>query len=156
MLPIGRRQSRSPCDAISLSNTTAEKPVFVLRPRLRPLRVWTPFDGLVYNIMAINPPIMFLVPLLMAVMIHPGGNFPAAILLATAFCAAQAIVYAFLASTMPRTGGDYYFQSRLLSSGIGAVFAFTPIVLGGVMWMAIAGWVAANVVVGPALSLSES
>jgi basic amino acid/polyamine antiporter, APA family len=84
----------------------------------------------------------------------PHASLPGAIIIAGLFCCAEAVVYAFLASSMPRSGGDYHFQSRLVSPGVGMVFAFTGVVLGGALWMAIAGWFAANVAVGPLLSIA--
>ncbi len=67
------------------------------------------------------------------------------------FCAAEALVYAYLAACMPRSGGEYYFQARILSTGTGSVFCFSAIVLGGTMWVAVTGWCAAQLAVGPLL-----
>ena len=56
-----------------------------------------------------------------------------------------------LASCMPRSGGEYYFQARIISTGAGSVFCFSAIVLGGTMWVAVTGWCAAHLAVGPLL-----
>ena len=69
------------------------------------------------------------------------------------FCLLESVVYAFLVSSMPRDGGDYVFQSRLLAGAAGSVFALTGTVLGGVLWVGIAGWFASRVVVGPFVAL---
>ncbi len=63
-------------------------------------------------------------------------------------------MYAFLVSTMPRDGGDYTFQSRLLGGAAGAVFAFAGVVVGGALWVAIAGWFASRIAVGPLIVLT--
>jgi amino acid transporter len=114
-------------------------------------REWGVSDALLYNLMTMNLAVMFTIPLLVALAFFPAGSLPVAILIAGLFCCAEAAVYAFLASSMPRSGGDYYFQSRLISPAAGTVFVFTAVVLGGALWMAIAGWFAARVAVGPLL-----
>jgi len=114
-------------------------------------QVWTRYDALLYNLMSMNPAVMLILPFLTAAAYYIGGSFIAAIALCGAFCCAEALVYAFLASSMPRSGGDYYYQTRLLSGTVGSVFGFACFVLGGTIWMAIACWLAANVAVGPAL-----
>jgi amino acid transporter len=76
-----------------------------------------------------------------------------AILICGAFCILEGITYAILTATMPRSGGDYIYQSRILSGGVGSVLAFTAIVSAGAMWMAIAGWFGSVLVVSPFLVL---
>lgn len=116
-------------------------------------RVWHPLDGLLYNLMTMNVVVMFSIPLLTAVAFYPTGSLPKAIIIALPFCLAQGLVYSFLASSMPRSGGDYHFQSRLISGSAATVFAFTGVVLSGAMWMAIGGWFASKVAVTPFLVL---
>jgi amino acid transporter len=114
-------------------------------------REWGTLDALLYNVMTMNLAVMFAIPLLTAVAFFPRGSLAWAIVIAGVFCCAEALVYAFLASSLPRSGGDYYFQSRLLAQGVGVTFAFAGVVLGGALWMAVAGWFAANVAVAPLL-----
>jgi len=114
-------------------------------------REWAVSDAFLYNLMTMNLAVMFTVPFLAALAFFPRGSLALAVLIAGLFCCAEAAVYAFLASSMPRSGGDYVFQSRLISPAVGTVFAFTAVVLGGALWMAIAGWFAAWVAVGPLL-----
>jgi len=128
-----------------------ETPLVILRQAPTVVREWAVSDAFLYNLMTMNLAVMFTVPFLAALAFFPRGNLPTAILIAGLFCCAEAAVYAFLASSMPRSGGDYVFQSRLISPAVGTVFAFTAVVLGGALWMAIAGWFAAWVAVGPLL-----
>lgn len=134
---------------------SGERPALVItvRPEPRVSREWGTFDALLYNLMTMNLAVMFTVPFLAAAAFYPRGSLPLAILIAGVFCCGQAMVYAFLASSMPKSGGDYYFQSRLVARGVGTVFSFTGVVLGGALWMAIAGWFAAHVAVSPLLSV---
>lgn len=126
--------------------------VLTLYPSRRVDRVWTPLDAFLYNLQVMNPIMGFALAFLTAFMIYPGGNWLLATAIAIGFCAAEAIVYAYLAACMPRSGGEYYFQARILSTGTGSVFCFSAIVLGGTMWVAVTGWCAAHLAVGPLLT----
>ncbi len=125
--------------------------VVTLHPSRRVERVWYPLDAMLYNMQVMNVLMGFALAFLTAYMIYPRGNWVIASLLAVVFCAAEALVYAYLAACMPRSGGEYYFQARILSTGTGSVFCFSAIVLGGTMWVAVTGWCAAQLAVGPLL-----
>lgn len=117
-----------------------------------PPRVWSPLDAFLYNLMTTNVAVSFGLPLIAgAAFYYPLRDMTMAILLAGAFCLTEALVYAFLVSSFPKNGGDYVFQRRLVSGPVGAVFAFTGVVVGGALWMAIAGWFASKIAVGPFL-----
>lgn len=141
---------RSPSSSPT-AEAAAGRPVILLRPAPQVARAWGKYDALLYNLMTMNLAVMFSIPILAAAAFYPRGSLPVAIVVAGVFCCAEAAVYAFLASSMPRSGGDYHFQRRLVSGSVASVFAFTGVVLGGAVWMAIAGWFAADVAVGPAL-----
>lgn len=125
--------------------------VVTLLPSRRVERVWSPFDALLYNAQVMNVLMGFALAFLTAFMVYPHGDWVVATGIAVAFCAAEALVYAFLAACMPRSGGEYYFQARILSTGTGSVFCFSAIVLGGTLWIAVSGWCAATFAVGPLL-----
>jgi len=116
-------------------------------------RSWSPFDGWTYNVLAMNVVVMIAFTYYTATYLFPGGSLVWAILICGAFCVLEGITYAILTATMPRSGGDYIYQSRILGGGIGSVLAFTAIVSAGAMWMAIAGWFGSTVVVAPFLVL---
>ena len=120
-----------------------------------PPTVWSPLDAFLYNLMTTNVAVFFGVPFIAgAAFYYPLRSLTLSIVIAGAFCVLEALVYAFLVSTMPRDGGDYTFQSRLLGSAAGAIFAFTGVVVGGALWVAIAGWFASRIAVGPLIVLS--
>ena len=125
--------------------------VLTLYPSRRVDRVWYPLDAMLYNMMVLNVVMGFALAFLTAYMIYPGGNWVVATAISAVFCAAEALVYAYLAACMPRSGGEYYFQARILSTGTGSVFCFSAIVLGGTMWVAVTGWCAAHLAVNPLL-----
>jgi amino acid transporter len=125
--------------------------VVTLHPSRRVERVWYPLDALLYNMMVMNVVMGFALAFLTAYMIYPRGSWVLATAVSVVFCAAEALVYAYLAACMPRSGGEYYFQARILSTGTGSVFCFSAIVLGGTMWVAVTGWCAAHLAVGPLL-----
>lgn len=130
-------------------------PQLRFRRAAQPPTVWSPLDAFLYNLMTTNIAVFFGVPFVAgAAFYYPVRSLTIATLIAGAFCVIEALVYAFLVSSLPRNGGDYTFQSRLLSNSVGATFAFTGIVVGGALWMGIAGWFASRVAVGPFLVLA--
>lgn len=138
------------------AGSSVGEPFLVLRATPRVERVWPPLDAFLYNAMTINAPIGLSVPFLVACMVHPNGSWVVATIVAAIVCATQAIVYALLVSTMPRSGGEYYFQSRILSRGIGSVVCLAALVLGGAIWVAVEGWFAAYLAIGPLLVVAST
>jgi basic amino acid/polyamine antiporter, APA family len=116
-------------------------------------RSWSPFDGWTYNVLAMNVVVMIGFTYYSATYLFPGGSLPWAILICGIFCILEGITYAILTATMPRSGGDYIYQSRILGGAIGSVISFTAIVSAGAMWMAIAGWFGSTLCVAPFLVL---
>lgn len=137
------------------ANTSRERaPVLWFRRAQEPPTVWSPLDAFLYNLMTTNVAVFFGVPFVAgAAFYYPLRSLMLSIVIAGVFCVLEALVYAFLVSTMPRNGGDYVFQSRLLGTAAGAVFAFSGVVVGGALWLAIAGWFASRVAVGPLIVL---
>jgi amino acid transporter len=121
----------------------------------QPPRVWGPLDAFLYNVMTTNIVVLFGVLLLAGASFYfPVGSLVVAVLIVGGFCLAEALVYAFLVSSMPRNGGDYVFQSRLVSKWLSAPLTLTGVVVGGAVWMAIAGWFASRVAIGPFLVMA--
>lgn len=114
-------------------------------------RVWYSLDALLYNMMVMNILMGFALAFLTACLLWPRGSWVVATAISAVFCSAEALVYALLGSSMPRSGGEYYFQARILSVGAGSVFCFSAIVLGGTLWVAVTGWCASHLAVAPLL-----
>lgn len=143
-----------PADRQGPSSTLPGAPILRFRRAQEPPTVWSPLDAFFYNLVTTNMTVFFGVPFIAgAAFYFPLRSLMLAIVIAGVFCIIEALVYAFLVSSMPRNGGDYTFQSRLLPGPIGAMFAFAGIVVGGALWMGIAAWFASRVAVGPFLVL---
>ena len=71
---------------------------------------------------------------------YPNASLTLGILITGVFTAFLAVVYAGLAAAMPRTGGDYIFQSRTIGGWIGFAIVMTMIGTFFFQWQAIGGW----------------
>jgi basic amino acid/polyamine antiporter, APA family len=88
------------------------------------LRGWSVWDGFIYAAFSINLITLGLWIFSFAPFI-PDGSLIWAIALSGAYLVFQAITYASLIAVMPRAGGDYVWQSRILGGSIGFVLAVT-------------------------------
>ena len=137
-------------EAVAKPAGTSTAGVF-LRKASGVYRSWSPWDGFIYNVLAMNVVVMIGFTYYQATYLFPGGKMWLAILICGAFCTVEGVTYAILTATMPRSGGDYIYQSRILGGGLGSVLSLTAIVSAGAMWMAIAGWFGSTLVVSPFL-----
>lgn len=76
-------------------------------------------DALFYNVMWASVALAFAFAWLLYGFAYPGANMAISFLIAAALGLPGAFCYAMLASVMPRTGGDYVFNSRSLHPSIG-------------------------------------
>ncbi|HEU4847290.1 MAG TPA: APC family permease [Rubrobacteraceae bacterium] len=88
------------------------------------LRGWSVWDGFLYAAFSINLITLGLWIFSFGPFI-PDGALIWAIILSGVYLVFQAITYASLIAVMPRAGGDYVWQSRVLGGGIGFVLAVT-------------------------------
>jgi basic amino acid/polyamine antiporter, APA family len=88
------------------------------------LRGWSVWDGFIYAAFSINLITLGLWIFSFAPFI-PDGTLIWAIVLSGLYLVFQAVTYASLIAVMPRAGGDYVWQSRVLGGGIGFVLAVT-------------------------------
>lgn len=87
------------------------------------VRSWSVFDAFVYAFFSIN--LVTLGLYIFSQMYYLQGGLVPAILISGLFILFEVIVYAGLIAVMPRSGGDYVWQSRVLGGGIGFVLAVT-------------------------------
>jgi amino acid transporter len=87
------------------------------------VRAWSVFDAFIYATFSIN--LITLGLFIFSYCYYLGGSLASGVVLGAIFTVFEVIVYASLISAMPRAGGDYVWQSRILNRGIGFVLAVT-------------------------------
>jgi amino acid transporter len=102
------------------------------------IRVMSPYSAFAYNVLNIG--VIFPWVYLLELAYWPDANVPLGILITGIFTSFLAVAYAGLAAAMPRTGGDYVFQSRTLKPFIGFAIVATAIITFFLQWQALAGW----------------
>src|ERR1700686_707534 len=100
------------------------RPGLFLRNATGLVKSWSQFDAFVYSFWSVNLVTLGLYGM-STVYTIPDGQLLTAVLIFAVLCTFLVITYAALVSVMPRTGGDYAWQSRVLGGGIGFVLAIT-------------------------------
>jgi basic amino acid/polyamine antiporter, APA family len=117
------------------------------------VRDFSQMDTWIYNVLAINIVLNVALSYALLATTYPRASIWLALVIAGVFCTFEAVVYAFFTTAMPRSGGDYVFQSRVLGGGVATIFAFSAVTLSQIVWMAVAGYFGATVVFSPFLTL---
>jgi basic amino acid/polyamine antiporter, APA family len=100
------------------------RPALFLRNATGLVKAWSTFDAFVYSFWSVNLITLGLYGMSFAYTV-PDGQILVAILLFGVLTTFLVITYAMLVSVMPRTGGDYAWQSRVLGGGLGFVLSIT-------------------------------
>jgi amino acid transporter len=87
------------------------------------VRSWSVFDAFIYATFSIN--LITLGLYIFSYCYYFEGNLATAVAIGAIFTIFEVIVYASLISAMPRAGGDYVWQSRILGRAIGFILAVT-------------------------------
>src|SRR5881397_3757465 len=135
-------------DVFARRSGTATAQVQVFTRRASGLvRVMSPYSAFAYNVLNIGVifPWVYITPLAL----DNGASIWAGILICGSFASILAVVYAGLASAMPRTGGDYVFQSRTLKPWLGFAIVSTMIITFFLQWQALGGWLVAVLGLSP-------
>jgi APA family basic amino acid/polyamine antiporter len=98
-----------------------ERPLF-LRKATGLVRAWSSFDAFLYAFFSVNIVTLGLYGYSYAAF-WPSSNLIPAIVISTCFIVFLVITYAMLISAMPRAGGDYVWETRILGGFIGFVAA---------------------------------
>src|SRR5512137_2994133 len=109
--------------AVPASGSSAQDSTLFLRKATGLVRSWSVFDAFVYAFFSINLVTLGLYSF--SQMYYFEGGLLPTLLVSAVFLIFEIIVYASLISVMPRAGGDYVWQSRILGGGIGFVLAVT-------------------------------
>jgi basic amino acid/polyamine antiporter, APA family len=115
------------------------------------VRDFSPMDSWIYNVLAINPVVVGALTFGLVLLTYPGANLWLTFVIAGLFCCAEAVTYALFATAMPRSGGDYVMQSRVLGGGVATFFSFGGIVLSLCFTAGIFGFILSSVVLAPFL-----
>ena len=103
---------------------TAARPGLFLRNATGLVKAWSTFDAFVYSFWSVNLITLGLYGMSFLYTV-PDGQALTAILLFGILTTFLVVTYAMLVSVMPRTGGDYAWQSRVLGGGAGFVLSIT-------------------------------
>ena len=107
-----------------MARTKAEgEPTVFLRKATGLVRAWSVFDAFIYATFSIN--LITLGLYSFSQMYYFEGGLLPVLLVSAGFIMFEIVVYAGLIAVMPRAGGDYVWQSRILGSGLGFVLAVT-------------------------------
>jgi amino acid transporter len=87
------------------------------------VRAWSVFDAFIYATFSIN--LITLGLYIFSFTYYFQGNLATAVVIGGIFTIFEVIVYASLISAMPRAGGDYVWQSRILGRTLGFILAVT-------------------------------
>jgi amino acid transporter len=87
------------------------------------VRAWSVFDAFIYATFSIN--LITLGLFIFSYCYYLKGNLITGVVVGAIFTVFEVIVYASLISAMPRAGGDYVWQSRILNRAIGFILTVT-------------------------------
>ena len=111
------------------------------------VRVMSPYSAFIYNILTMG--LIFPWTFIWAPTAFQGSNLVLGILFAFLFELPIALAYAWLATSLPRSGGDYVFQSRVFGGGFGFSVVFSLFVVWILQWVALSGWLMAVLGLAP-------
>src|SRR5664280_3310985 len=126
---------------------TAAKPEVFSRKASGLSRVMSPWSAFMYNFLTMG--VIFPWTIVWAPAAFPGVSVWKACLLAIFLELPIALAYVWMATAMPRSGGDYVFQSRVLGGAIGFPVVMSGFVIWILQWLALAGWLFANLGLAP-------
>jgi APA family basic amino acid/polyamine antiporter len=121
--------------------TAVTKPEVFTRKASGLVRVMSPYSAFIYNILTMG--LIFPWTYLWAPGALAGGNLVWGILLATLFEIPIAFAYVWLSTALPRSGGDYVFQSRAFGGFWGFTLLMSGFVIWILQWVALSGWLLA-------------
>jgi len=127
--------------------TTAAKPEVFSRKASGLSRVMSPWSAFMYNFLTMG--VIFPWTFVWAPAAFPGVSVWVACLMAILLELPIALAYVWMATAMPRSGGDYVFQSRVLGGAVGFPVVMSGFVIWILQWVALAGWLLATLGVAP-------
>src|SRR6266852_5883931 len=102
-----------------------ERPALFLRKATGLVRGWSVRDSMIYAVLATNFVTLGIYEFTFAGPAFPTGQLITAVVISGIWVSFLVVAYTGLVVTIPRAGGDYVWQTRILGSGIGFVMAAT-------------------------------
>src|SRR5262252_4314971 len=102
-----------------------ERPALFLRKATGLVRGWSVRDSMIYACLATNFVTLGIYEFTFAGPAFPTGQLITAVIISGIWVSFLVIAYTGLIVTIPRAGGDYVWQTRILGSGLGFVMAAT-------------------------------
>ena len=102
-----------------------ERPALFLRKATGLVRGWSVRDSMIYAVLATNFVTLGIYEFTFAGPAFPTGQLITAVIISGIWVSFLVIAYTGLIVTIPRAGGDYVWQTRILGSGLGFVMAAT-------------------------------
>jgi basic amino acid/polyamine antiporter, APA family len=102
-----------------------ETPTLFLRNATGLVRGWSVRDSMIYAVLATNFVTLAIYEFAFAAPAFPQGQLITSVIISGVWVSFLVIAYAGLVVTIPRAGGDYVWQTRILGSGLGFVMAAT-------------------------------
>src|SRR6266567_2090630 len=102
-----------------------ETPTLFLRNATGLVRGWSVRDSMIYAVLATNFVTLAIYEFAFAAPAFPKGQLITSVLISGIWVSFLVVAYAGLVVTIPRAGGDYVWQTRILGSGVGFVMAAT-------------------------------
>lgn len=130
-----------------MATAEATLPEVFVRKSSGLVRVMSARSAFVYNVLTMG--LIFPWTYLWAPAALPGGQLVWGILLAMVLEIPIALAYVWLSTALPRSGGDYVFQSRVLGGGIGFTLVFSGFVIWILQWVALSGWLLSSLGFAP-------
>ena len=127
-------------------------PTMFVRKASGLVRAWSVFDGFIYAFFSVNLITLGLYIFASAPSL-PSSHLVPAIIVSSIFIVFECVVYGMLVSIMPRAGGDYVWQSRILGSGLGFVLTIVGWVFTLWLWTPIYGSMLSYFVLTPILAV---
>jgi amino acid transporter len=115
------------------------------------VRSWSVFDAFVYAFFSIN--LITLGLYSFSQMYYFEGGMVPALIISAIFIFFEVVVYAALIAVMPRSGGDYVWQSRVLGGAVGFILAVTGWWFILWLWVPLYGDMFRHIVLVPILSV---
>jgi len=113
------------------------------------VRSWSVFDAFIYAFFSIN--LVTLGFYSFSQMYYFEGGMIPALIISAIFIIFEVVVYASLIAVMPRSGGDYVWQTRIFGGGIGFILAITGWWFTLWLWTPIYGDMLRQIVITPLL-----